>query len=154
LQSPQDKGQKAESAAGDRLWDIGRYVVIVMYFFAAVLLIGPGAVVLLAGYFWLVGRAPSRAGRRIPHAALVLPGMLAGYALVYLLAPAPLVWYRNGLEVFFVQSLHDLTWLVWSSLHRLLMQMWPTALLAYFLMTATPEEALGGIKSENHESHE
>jgi hypothetical protein len=130
-------------AARDRILDIGRYVVIVMYFLAAILLIGPGAVVVLAGYSWLVGRAPSGAGRRLPHAVFVVAGMLTGYALVYLFAPAPLVWYRDGLKIIFEPTWQDLTWLMWSSLHRLLMQLWPTALLAFFLATATPEEARG-----------
>jgi hypothetical protein len=130
-------------SARDRLLDIGRYVAIVMYFFAAILLIGPGAVVVLAGYFRLVGRAPSGANRGVPHAAAVVVVMLAGYALVYLLAPAPLVWYRDGLKVIFEPTWQDLTWLMWSSLYRLLMQLWPAALLAFFLATATPEEAHG-----------
>jgi hypothetical protein len=128
-------------AARDRLLDIGRYFVIVLYYVVAVLLIGPGAVVVLAGYFRFVGPAPAGPHRRIGHAAAVLAGMLAGYALVYLLAPAPLVWYRDGLKIIFEQTWQDLTWLVWSSLHRLLMQLWPAALLVFFLATATPEEA-------------
>jgi hypothetical protein len=128
-------------AARDRLLDIGRYFVIALDYVTAILLIGPGAVVVLAGYFWLVGPAPAGAHRRIGHAATVLAGMLAGYAVVYLFAPAPLVWYRDGLKIIHEPIWQDLTWLIWSSLHRLLMQLWPAALLAFFLATATPEEA-------------
>jgi hypothetical protein len=49
--------------------------------------------------------------------------MLAGYAVVYLTTP------------------NDLAWHLSDSVHRLLMQLWPSALLALFLNTATPEEA-------------
>jgi hypothetical protein len=135
-------------AARDRLLDVGRYFVIVLYYGAAILLIGPGAVVVLAGYLWLVGPASAGAHRRIGHAAAVLAGMLAGYAVVYLLAPAPLVWYRDGLKIIHEPIWQDLTWLIWSSLHRLLMQLWPAALLAFFLATATPEEARGSRRRD------
>lgn len=76
-------------------------------------------------YFILLGRA------RVPRlrsgvllCLFVLGLMLLGYAMVYLVSP------------------HDLTWHLKTSLRRLLMQIWPTAIFTFFLFTATPEEAL------------
>jgi hypothetical protein len=104
-----------------RLLDGSRYVVVGQAFATEVRHIGPWAVVLLAGYFVLLGRAP-RPGSAFP--LLVVGLMTAAYALVYLTTPRPLTWHLA------------------TSLDRLLMQLWPTALLAYFLAVATPDEAL------------
>jgi hypothetical protein len=110
-------------ATRDRLMDGQRYALIAGYFLLGLIAIGPGTVVVLAGYHRLLGRSPHEADRRRqPHALTVLVLMLAGYAAVYLTTPNPLGWH-----------LHD-------SVHRLFMQLWPTALLAFFLGTATPEE--------------
>jgi hypothetical protein len=48
--------------------------------------------------------------------------MLAGFFAVYLPTPRDLAWHLS------------------TSLHRLYMQVWPLALLGYFLVVATPEE--------------
>jgi hypothetical protein len=115
------EGQGAH-ATRDRLLDGSRYVLIVEYFLLALISLGPGAVVVLAVYRRLLDRAPRP---RVPHAPAVLALMLAGYALVYLTTP------------------YDIAWHLSDSVHRLFMQLWPTALLAFFLATATPEEARG-----------
>jgi hypothetical protein len=111
-------------ATRDRLLDVRRYALIAWYFLQALVRIGPGAVVVLAGYRFLLGRAPRQANRpRLSHAPAILGLMLAGYAFVYLTSPNELAWHLS------------------DSVHRLFMQLWPTALLAFFLTTATPEEA-------------
>jgi hypothetical protein len=118
-------------ATRDRLFDGRRYVLIAWYFLQALVRIGPGAVVVLAGYRLLLGRPPKP---RSFHAPAVLALMLAGYALVYLTTPNELAWH-----------LHD-------SIHRLFMQLWPAALLAFFLTTATPEEAQAARPSATSQS--
>ncbi len=49
--------------------------------------------------------------------------MTAGHSFAYLTAP------------------HELTWHLGTSLNRLIVQLWPLALLGYFLTVATPDEA-------------
>jgi hypothetical protein len=61
-------------------------------------------------------------------AILVLALMLAGYVLVYVVTPLDLPWH-----------------LQWS-LPRLILQLWPLAVFAFFLGTATPEEAWAGTR--------
>jgi hypothetical protein len=92
--------------------------------------IGPGAVLVLALAFVLLGRAPRAARPAAALPLLVLVLMLLGYFAVYLTTP------------------HDLAWHLMSSLHRLYIQLWPLALLGYFSIVATPEEAAarGGDK--------
>ena len=78
---------------------------------------------LLVGYLFCAGPAaagPSRVGARIAIAALSL--VLAGYVAVLLTAPAPLL--ATNIR----------------SSNRLLLQLWPSALLAYFLSIRTAEE--------------
>jgi hypothetical protein len=63
-----------------------------------------------------------RAGRAV---ASLLALMLAGFYAVYVVTPK------------------DLAWQLEFSLDRLLLQLWPSALLAFFLFTAGPTEASG-----------
>jgi hypothetical protein len=114
------------AATGARLASPQRYGLVAAYFLWALWCLGPGAVVVLAGYFWLLGPAPHQPGRcRTGHTAVLLALMLAGYALVYLATP------------------NDLAWHLASSVHRLFMQLWPAALLAFFLAAAAPGEGRG-----------
>src|SRR5262249_17955866 len=87
---------------------------------------GWGIVYLLGVYRFLMGRRPPshEPSQRAAHAFSVLLLMIAGYSVVYLVTPQNLAFHLD------------------TSLERLLMQLWPTALLAYFLWVATPEEAL------------
>jgi hypothetical protein len=107
-----------------RLSDASRYALIAGHFLGALLKIGPGAVVLLACYRVLLGRPPRRPNcPRGLHTLTFVGLMLLGYAIVYLTTPSELSWHLR------------------YSIDRLFMQLWPTALLAFFLITATPEEA-------------
>ncbi len=114
-------GQGAQATFA-RLVDVGRYGRIVWFYLVALVSIGPGLAVVLAVYRVLLGGAPGRSGRG--HAVAVLALMLTGYTVVYLTTPNELAWHLS------------------DSVHRLFMQLWPSALLALFLNTATPEEAL------------
>jgi dolichyl-phosphate-mannose-protein mannosyltransferase len=79
---------------------------------------------LLVGYLFCAGPAPAgspRLGARIAIATLSL--VLAGYVAVLLTAPAPLL--ATNIR----------------SINRLLLQLWPSVLLAYFLSIRTAEEA-------------
>jgi hypothetical protein len=100
---------------------LGRYAWTAGAFLGQVLMIGPGAVVVLAVYARLLGRAPPPA-KRTGHSRTLLGGMLAGYFLVYLTTP------------------NDLPTHLGTSLDRLLVQLWPLALLAFFLAVAMPGE--------------
>lgn len=121
LMSDQGLGQAAE-----RLLDGTRYLHVLGGFKQAFLEIGAQGVVgvLLLTYLLFAGLAPpgpARLGAKA--AAIVVALMLAGYAAVLLTAPGPLL----GTNI--------------RSINRLLLQLWPTALLAYFLSVRTPEEA-------------
>jgi len=110
----------------DRLLDGGRYPQVLAGFEHAFLEVSARGLValLLVGYALFAGPAPAgpaRAGARI--AVIVVSLMLAGYAAVLLTAPAPLL----GTNL--------------RSVNRLLLQLWPSMLFAYFLSVRTAEEA-------------
>jgi hypothetical protein len=105
-----------------RLADPGRYLEIALAFLREVWLVGPGAVVVLALYALLLGRAP-RPAAWAGHGRTLLAVMLVGYFGVYLTTP------------------NDLPTHLATSLDRLLVQLWPLALLAFFLAVALPSEA-------------
>jgi hypothetical protein len=115
-------GQGTQATLG-RLGDLARYRVIGASFGEALLLLGPGAVAGLLLAFALLGRAPRavRPAGALPLLTLVL--MLLGYLAVYVTTP------------------NDLHWHLETSVARLVMHLWPLALLWYFLVVATPEEA-------------
>ena len=113
----------AQTAA--RLLELERYQQIDSGFVTAVLEVSArGAVpLLLAGYLLVAGRIPAGRTRHTGSmVAVVVALMLAGYAAVLLVAPAP----RLGTNI--------------RSINRLLLQLWPSMLLAYFCLVRTPEE--------------
>lgn len=79
---------------------------------------------MLPVYALLLGRARSPARRAALAPVLVVPLVLAGYTLVYLVTPV------------------DLGWHLASSLHRLMLHVWPVALFAFFVAVANPEERI------------
>lgn len=107
----------------ERLLTYSRYQMIADAYQYQTLLIGPRAVVVLAAYSLCVGKAPKKHRAGLASALLVLAFMMAGYTVVYLTTPHDLGWHLGVLD-------------------RLLMQLWPLALFAFFLAVATPEEAL------------
>jgi RsiW-degrading membrane proteinase PrsW (M82 family) len=129
LAPPNDLFAGAEpSAILARLAEAGRYREILAGFGSAILEIGARGVLplLLIVYLMMAGLAPgarTRDSARMP--ALVVVLMLVGYAAVLLAVPAPLL----DTNV--------------RSINRLLLQLLPSALLAYFLTVGTVEEAKG-----------
>jgi hypothetical protein len=118
-----DQGM-AQTAA--RLLEPERYRQIFGGFVAALLEVSTrGAVpILLGAYALAAGPVPAGLSRRTGSMVAVVVGlMLAGYAAVLLVAPAP----RLGTNI--------------RSINRLLLQLWPSMLLAYFCLVRTAEEA-------------
>jgi hypothetical protein len=110
----------------DRLLDGTRYPLILAGFKQAFWDVGNKGLVapLLVAYWLCAGSAaagPARTGAQT--AAIVVAFMLAGYAAVLVTAPAPLL----GTNI--------------RSINRLLVQVWPLVLFAYFLSVRTAEEA-------------
>lgn len=103
--------------------DPARYGVILTYMARQMATIGPGVVVILAGYVLLLGRRPRPAGGAPVCAVLAV--VLGADFIAYLTS----YWEQVELHLAY-------------SLDRLLMQVYPTALFAFFLFAATPEEAL------------
>jgi hypothetical protein len=110
----------------ERLLDGGRYVRILTGVTQAVLEVGAKGLipVLLLGYLLAAGTTPGEPARREGRAAaIVVSLMLAGYAVVLLTAPAPLL--DTNIR----------------SINRLLLQLWPSMLFAYFMSVRTIDEA-------------
>lgn len=108
----------------DRLGDPGRYIQIGAIFLMRVAQIAGGLALFLPVYGWLLGAANDARRNLAGPAALTAVLVLCGYAAVYLITP------------------RDLPMQLLSSLHRLLMHVWPLALFSFFLAIKTPEEAL------------
>jgi hypothetical protein len=118
-----DQGM-AQTAA--RLLEAARYRQIFGGFVGALLEVSTnGALpILLGAYALAAGPVPAGPPRRAGSlVAIVVAFMLAGYAAVLLVAPAP----RLGTNI--------------RSINRLLLQLWPSMLLAYFCLVRTAEEA-------------
>jgi hypothetical protein len=116
----------------ERLQDASRYRTILLMMLLQVLPINSQAhwtsigwiVVLAVPYRLLMGRNPTQARRVALTPLLVVVLMLVGYVFIYATTPLEL---RGHLR---------------SSLHRVMVALWPIGLLWFFLSTATPEEAL------------
>jgi hypothetical protein len=107
-----------------RITDTQRYLMIGAAVGRELRHIGPWALAVLGGYFLLVRRASRSSHVRSAFPLLVLGLMFVGYMVIYLTTPRRLAWHLA------------------TSLDRLLMHLWPIALLNYFLLVRTPEEAL------------
>ncbi len=115
------KGQ-SWSASVARLTDPSRYWLIAQtYWQLAVSDLGLFVVALPLGFLFL-GKTRNRP-RGFSFACAVLLLMLAGYFLVFLVTPYNLDWHVK-------------------SARRLFVQLWPLALLIYFLYVASPEKLL------------
>lgn len=116
----------------DRLRDGSRYITILLMLLLQLLPLDSrthwttiGWILLLAiPYRLLLGGNPARVRRTSLTPLLVVFLMMLGYIFVYLTTPLELKGHLR------------------SSMHRVMMHVWPIALLWFFLTTATPEEAL------------
>lgn len=112
------------------LLDISRYHLIISEFARELFRFGQWSPVfampmLLLFYFLLLGASVDKKDIVVVSVAALLPvGMAVGYFFVYVLSP------------------HDLAWHLESSLSRLLLQLWPLAIFAYFAVVRSPEQAL------------
>ena len=109
---------------GRRLFDPARHLTICRAFVVAGFQIASAYVAVIPLCLWLLGRravtAADRSGRWF--AVAVLGMMLAGYYVAYLTTP------------------YELSWHLSTSVDRLLVQLWPTAVLAIFSHLRAPEE--------------
>jgi len=114
-----------------KILDPARYWATVQWYAKELLRFGhwlliPGTV-LLVGYYFMVGReVGSKYEAGIRTSFLVLGLTLAGYFAVYVITP------------------YDIHWHLRSSLNRLFLQVWPSAIFLFFLAVRTPEQALAG----------
>lgn len=107
--------------------DFGRYVTVTEAFIIGAFKLGGfliSGILLLAVYAWMV-RFKVEPGQRTALATVVLSVCLMGLGnfAVYVLLP------------------NDVDWQLNTSLPRLLMQLWPAALLGFFAATSKPELA-------------
>jgi hypothetical protein len=108
-----------------KLADPSRYALVGRAIAGEISGLGSGAIAWLAAYRLLLGGKPRRPGEPGGGFAVLIPALLlAGYFLVYIVTPRHLPWH-----------------LQWS-LSRLIIQLWPLSVFAFFLVVATPVEAL------------
>jgi hypothetical protein len=116
-------GQTPATVAG-ALIQPARYLQVIRAFFNGAWNFGDWFIpvgAILVGYLVLMGASPREGKRAAFTLAILLVGlMLAGYFFIYLVTPA------------------DLIWQLATSLDRLLLQLWPSLLLAYFLVVRQP----------------
>jgi hypothetical protein len=111
-----------------KIFDLSRYVAIMLWELKALWNIGPGLIPALGVYAWLQGRSSCR-----PARLAYLPILGAVIALCYFVA--------------YLTSPHDLKWHLDSSLERLLCHLWPAALFTFFVWVASSEEAVTRAQS-------
>jgi hypothetical protein len=127
------QGLRATSA---RLLDAGRYVQISAALIAALPRMLKGLLFVLPAYFALMGTTDARRGRSGARLALTVYAlMLVSYFAVYVVTP------------------YDLAWHLETSARRLLLQLWPGALVGFFLLVAAPEERIGTEPQMNTDEH-
>ena len=109
----------------ERLSDASRYIEAGQAFFKKAARFGhPGLAVLLV-YLLLMGWRTNEADRSgFLTTGVTLGLMLAGYFMVFIITP------------------HGVRYQIETSLDRLWMQLWPTAVFLFFLFVKTPEEAM------------
>jgi len=121
-------GQTA-SATLARLLSIGRYLTVTVGMSEALLGMAKGLLFALPLYFAVMGPTASTRGRAAARSALILYAiMLAVYCGVFLTTPRPLDWQLE------------------TSARRLLLQLWPGVLFAFFVRVAAPEERFGATR--------
>ncbi len=107
----------------NRLTDSSRYITVISEFARQLFTLGGWLlppVLIAAAYLWLMGRSKEyEFGRTASLLALVL--MSVAYAGVYIL------------------TTKDVNWQIQTSLSRVLMQLWPMAVLVFFLYAKPPD---------------
>ena len=118
--------QSAEELTA-KLLDVERYWTVGKAFFIQMGKLGGWVVslqILLLLYFMLIGRNRTGVRREVTILTLALISMMAlGFYVVYIITPI------------------DLNWHLSTSLKRVLLQLWPSAVFLYFRFVRTPLEA-------------
>ena len=112
---------QGHQATFQRLVDLSRYLTVVKAFVSETAAFGGGSVVMLMVFMALTGTATGRDrvyGLKMVWILLAL--MLAGYFFTYITTPQSLEWHLR------------------TSLDRLLLHLWPSMVLALFLMAKIP----------------
>jgi hypothetical protein len=118
--------EQTVSAALARLSSVGRYLTATAGIIEAMVGMAKGLLFALPLYLAVMGRTESTRGKAAARSTLVIYAiMLTVYCGVYLTTPRPLEWQLE------------------TSARRLLLQLWPGVLFAYFLRVAAPEERFG-----------
>jgi len=107
----------AKQSVWAKVTDPGRYFMIA----GELLQRAPWHVCMLPVYAVCIGLGARRTGG-VAQAALAFLLLSAGYLAAYLTTP------------------YDLSWHIYTSMDRLLVQIWPTFVLVFFLALRTPEE--------------
>ncbi|HVG22070.1 MAG TPA: glycosyltransferase family 39 protein [Blastocatellia bacterium] len=117
-----------ESTLFSKITDFSRYRLIADHLIGIGLSFGRwtvSVIPLLAFYLLLLGVKTGAKQKKNAVASLVILGlMMAGFLVMYLITS------------------RDLTWLIVTSLERLISQLWPGLVFVFFLIVKTPEEAL------------
>jgi hypothetical protein len=113
------------SSTVERVCDLSRHLEILSWLCFQLARVGPGLLLVLAVYGTLLGR--DRAGQ--PCSDVFAPLLLLGVQL--------LVCY-----VVYLTTPHSLTWHLKTSLDRVLLHLWPSAVLLLLLIVRTPAERL------------
>jgi hypothetical protein len=106
----------------EKLLDFSRYLQVLKAFGRQVLNFGDGIVgivPLLGGYFFLSGAKIDVKDKISLVISLITLGLIL-----------------SGLFIFYVITPEDLHWLLSTSLDRLLLQLWPSALFIYFMIVS------------------
>lgn len=128
LAPPNDLFEQSSSASlWEKLTNLERYRVIAESFFKQIFAFGNGkvSILLLAVYGLIVGMDRTQnKGQPIPAAASAILLQLTGYFLIYVITP------------------HDIHWHLNTSLYRLMIHVFPSMLLVFFVSIAGPETIL------------
>jgi 4-amino-4-deoxy-L-arabinose transferase-like glycosyltransferase len=116
-----------ESSVASKLMDFSRYRIIADYLIKIGLGFGSwtvSVVPLLGFYLLLLGaKVEEKQKRNILAGVITLSFMMVGFLMIYVI------------------SNRDLTWLIVTSLERLLSQLWPSFIFMFFLVVKSPEQA-------------
>jgi hypothetical protein len=107
-----------------RLGDFSRYAEILKIFLICITFIFPHVFLLLFYSLYSKIKVYEKDRISVITSLLVLVFMMMGFFAVYLISP------------------YDVKWHLKYSLERVLLQLWPSILLTYFMIVRTPEAAL------------
>jgi hypothetical protein len=117
-------GERGIGEIVSKLKDYSRYMQIMKEFLADIMIFFPHALLLLFYPLYFGFSINDKIKTGILTSLFVLLFLMTGYFVIYLITPYDLSWH-----------------LTWSS-DRLLLHLWPSFLLIYFIIVRTPDEVL------------